>query len=41
MMKILFLTLAAVVGLALGAASMVPAAHAATVSLYPASNSAG
>lgn len=40
-MKTMFLTLAAVVGLALGTASMIPAAHASTVSLYPPSNSVG
>jgi len=34
-MKTLFMTLAAVLGLALGTASLSPAAHAAQVYLYP------
>jgi len=34
-MKTMFLTLAAVVGLALGTASLIPAAHASQVYLYP------
>jgi hypothetical protein len=41
MMKAMFLTMAAVVGLALGTASMITAAHASTVSLYPPSNAVG
>ncbi len=40
-MKTMFLTLAAVLGLALGTAALIPAAHASTVYLYPSSNSAG
>jgi hypothetical protein len=40
-MKTMFLTLAAVLGIALGTASLIPAAHASTVSLYPPSQSAG
>jgi hypothetical protein len=40
-MKTMFLTLAAVLGLALGAASLIPAAHASTVYLYQPSNSVG
>ncbi len=40
-MKIMFLTLAAVVGLALGTASLTTAAHAAQVYLYQPSESAG
>jgi hypothetical protein len=40
-MKTMFLTLAAVLGIALGTATLVPAANAATVSLYPASNAVG
>lgn len=34
-MKTMFLTLAAVLGIALGTASLIPAAHASNVSLYP------
>jgi hypothetical protein len=40
-MKTMFLTLAAVLGLALGSASLIPAAHASSVYLYPPSTSAG
>ncbi len=40
-MKTMFLTLAAVLGLALGSASIIPAAHASQVYLYPPSQSAG
>jgi hypothetical protein len=40
-MKTMFLTLAAVVGLALGTASLTQAAHASQVYLYPPSQSAG
>jgi len=40
-MKTMFLTLAAVLGLALGTASLIPAARASTVYLYPSSNSVG
>ncbi len=40
-MKTMFLTLAAVLGLALGSASMIPAAHASQVYLYPPAQSAG
>jgi hypothetical protein len=35
MMKTMFLTLAAVLGVALGTASLIPAAHASQVYLYP------
>ncbi len=34
-MKSIFLTLAAVLGIALGTASLIPAAHASNVQLYP------
>lgn len=40
-MKTMFLTLAALFGLALGTASLIPAAHASNVSLYPPSESTG
>jgi hypothetical protein len=40
-MKTMFLTLAAVLGLALGTASLIPAANASNVHLYPPSTSAG
>ena len=40
-MKTMFLSLAAVLGLALGTASLIPAAHASSVYLYPPSTSAG
>jgi hypothetical protein len=40
-MKTVFLTLAAVLGLAIGAASVIPAAHASNVQVYPPSNSVG
>jgi hypothetical protein len=40
-MKTMFLTLAAVLGLALGTASLSPAAYASNVQLYPASNAVG
>jgi len=40
-MKTMFVTLAAVLVLALGAASLAPAAHASKVYLYPPSTSAG
>jgi hypothetical protein len=40
-MKTTFLTLAAVLGLALGTASMIPAAHASNVQLYPPSSVGG
>jgi len=40
-MKTMFLTLAAVLGIALGTVSLIPAAHASNVSLYPPSESAG
>jgi len=40
-MKTVFLTLAAVVGLALGTAATIPAAHASNVQVYPPSNSVG
>lgn len=33
-MKTMFLTLAAVLGIALGTASLIPAAHASNVQLY-------
>ena len=37
-MKTMFLTLAAVLGLALGTASLIPAAHAGTVTFHPAND---
>ena len=40
-MKTVFLTLAAVLGLAIGAASVIPAAHASNVQLFQPSNSVG
>jgi len=40
-MKTMFLTLAAVLGLALGTVSVIPAAHASHVYLYQPSQSAG
>jgi len=40
-MKTMFLTLAAVLGIALGTASLIPAAHASSVWLFPPSQSAG
>ena len=40
-MKTMFLTLAAILGIALGTAELIPAAHASTMSLYPPSTSAG
>lgn len=40
-MKTMFLTLAAVLGLALGTASLIPAAHASNVQLYPPSEAPG
>jgi len=40
-MKTMFLTLAAVLGLVLGTASVIPAAHASNVQVYPPSNSVG
>jgi hypothetical protein len=39
MMKTMFLTLAALLGLAIGTASLIPAAHASHVSLYPPTDS--
>ena len=35
-MKTMFLTLAAVLGIALGTASLIPTAHAAVVTFHPA-----
>ena len=40
-MKIMFLTMAAILGIALGTASVIPAAHASSVYLFPPSQSAG
>jgi len=40
-MKTMLLTLAAVLGLALGTASLIPAAHASNVQLYPPSSVGG
>jgi hypothetical protein len=40
-MKTMLLALAAVLGIALGTASLIPVAHAASVYLYPPSESAG
>jgi len=40
-MKTMFLTLAAVLGLAIGTASLIPAAQASSVYLYPPSNAPG
>jgi hypothetical protein len=40
-MKTMFLTLAAILGLAVGTASLIPAAHASKVYLYPPSSSTG
>jgi hypothetical protein len=40
-MKTMFLTLAAVLGLALGTAALTPAAHASNVQLYPSSSVGG
>ena len=40
-MKTMFLALAAVLGLALGTASLIPAAHASNVQLYPPSQAPG
>ena len=40
-MKTMFLTLAAVLGVALGAASLTPAAYASNVQLYPPSSIGG
>jgi hypothetical protein len=40
-MKTIFLTLAAILGIAIGTASLIPAAHASTVSLFPPSESTG
>jgi hypothetical protein len=40
-MKTMFLALAAVLGIALGTASLIPVAHASSVYLYPPSDSAG
>jgi hypothetical protein len=40
-MKTMFLTLAAVLGIALGTAALIPAAHASQVHLYPASDTTG
>jgi hypothetical protein len=40
-MKTIFLTLAAIVGLALGTASLIPAAHASNIQLYPPSEAPG
>ena len=40
-MKIMFLTMAAILGIALGTASLIPTAHASNVYLFPPSQSAG
>lgn len=40
-MKTLFLTFAAIVGIALGTASLIPAAYASNVHLYPPSQDNG
>ena len=40
-MKTMFLTLAAILGLALGTASLIPAAQASNIQLYPPSNATG
>jgi hypothetical protein len=40
-MKTMFLALAAVLGIALGTASPIPAAHASNVHLFPPSESVG
>jgi hypothetical protein len=40
-MKTMFLTLAAVLGIALGTVSLTPSAHASNVQLYPPSSVGG
>jgi hypothetical protein len=40
-MKTMFLTLAAVLGVALGSATLAPAAHASNVQVYPPSSVGG